>query len=149
MSTMFTLSGAISWVVKQAQLNANAVSLWEGWQMIAQAITKWQIEARGPGHPCTHLPAFPCHSVFAMRMGLYWKQGPRVHWWACMEEPRHTHQTSHHDWGSDNTTWLGSQPEAVRPKSCTDPITFTFMRLQIWEWQRFSVSFLIGVIKVQ
>ena len=37
---MFMLSGAISWVGKQAQLNANTVSLWEGWQMIAQAITK-------------------------------------------------------------------------------------------------------------
>ena len=27
----FTLSGAISWVSKQAQLNANALSPWEGW----------------------------------------------------------------------------------------------------------------------
>ena len=38
--TMFTLSGAISWVGKQAQLNANAVTLGEGWQLIVQAITK-------------------------------------------------------------------------------------------------------------
>ena len=37
---MFMPSGAISWVGKQAQLNANTVSLWEGQQMIAQAITK-------------------------------------------------------------------------------------------------------------
>ena len=37
---MFTLSGAIGWVGKQAQLNANAVILWEGWQIIAQTITK-------------------------------------------------------------------------------------------------------------
>ena len=36
----FMLSGAISWVGKQAQLNANPVSLGEGWQLIAQAITK-------------------------------------------------------------------------------------------------------------
>ena len=28
--TTFMLSGAISWVGKQAQLNANAVTLWEG-----------------------------------------------------------------------------------------------------------------------
>ena len=36
----FMLSGAISWVGKQAQLSANPVSLGEGWQLIAQAITK-------------------------------------------------------------------------------------------------------------
>ena len=35
----FMLSGAISWVSKQAQLNANAVSLWEGQWLITQAIT--------------------------------------------------------------------------------------------------------------
>ena len=38
--TTFTLSGAISWVGKQAQLNANVVSLWESQWLIAQAITK-------------------------------------------------------------------------------------------------------------
>ena len=38
--TMFMLSGALSWVGKQVQLNANVLSLWEDWQMIAQAITK-------------------------------------------------------------------------------------------------------------
>ena len=37
---VFTLSGALSWVGKQAQLNANALSLQESWQLIAQAITK-------------------------------------------------------------------------------------------------------------
>ena len=37
---IFTLSGAISWDGKQAQLNANAASLWEGWQLITQAITE-------------------------------------------------------------------------------------------------------------
>ena len=56
--TMFMLSGAISWVNKQAQLNANAISLWESWQMIVQAITKIWAEARGPVHPHTHLLVF-------------------------------------------------------------------------------------------
>ena len=37
---MFTLSGAISWVGKQALLHANALSLWKGWQLIAEAITE-------------------------------------------------------------------------------------------------------------
>ena len=37
---MFMLSGAISWVGKQAQLSANPVSLGEGWWLITQAITR-------------------------------------------------------------------------------------------------------------
>ena len=48
---MFMLSGAISWVGKQAQLNANLVSLGEGWWLITQAITERHIKPRGPGHP--------------------------------------------------------------------------------------------------
>ena len=51
-NTTFMLSGAISWVGKQAQLSANLVSLGEGWQLIAQAITKGCIKPRGSGHPC-------------------------------------------------------------------------------------------------
>ena len=56
---MFMLSGAISWVDKQAQLNTNALTLQEGWCLITQAITIWHVEARGAGHPCTHLPELP------------------------------------------------------------------------------------------
>ena len=37
---MFMLSGAISWVGKQAKLNVNPVSLDEGWLLIGQAITE-------------------------------------------------------------------------------------------------------------
>ena len=54
---MFMLSGAISWVGQQAQLNANPLSLWEGWWLIAQAITEQCIKARGPGHPHSDLLA--------------------------------------------------------------------------------------------
>ena len=57
-NVMFMLSGSISWVGKQAQFNANTLSLWEGWWVIVQAITKQCADARGPGGPCTHLPAF-------------------------------------------------------------------------------------------
>ena len=94
---MFMLAGAISWVGKQAQLNANALTLWEGWQLIAQAITDWCVEARGSGCPCTHLPALPPLS-FCGQDG----PSPEVRLPStdeCVEEPRHTHQTSHHDWG--------------------------------------------------
>ena len=52
-----TLSGAICWVGKQALLSANLVSLGEGWQLIAQAITEKHIEPRGPGHPFPIPPA--------------------------------------------------------------------------------------------
>ena len=56
---MFMLSGAIILVGKQTQLNANALSLWEGQGLIVQAITKQYTEARAPGCPHSHLPALP------------------------------------------------------------------------------------------
>ena len=43
---MFTLSGAIGWVGRQAYLNVNPVSLCEGWQLMAEAITN---DASNPG----------------------------------------------------------------------------------------------------
>ena len=49
---MFMLTGDISWVGKQAQLDANAVTLQEGWWIIGQAITKHHVEARE--HRCPH-----------------------------------------------------------------------------------------------
>ena len=59
---MFTLSGVIAWVGKQAQLSAKTISIGDGRQLIAQAITKGHIESRvlvalGPFH--LHL----CHSI--------------------------------------------------------------------------------------
>ena len=53
----FTLSGVIAWVGKLAQLTTKPVSLGDGRQLIAQAITKGHIEPRGPGHPCSIPPA--------------------------------------------------------------------------------------------
>ena len=53
---MFTLSGAISWVGKQAQLSTNLVSQGEGWWLITQAITKGCIKQRWLGHPCSIPP---------------------------------------------------------------------------------------------
>ena len=92
----FTLSGAISSVGNQAQLNTNAVSLWEGWQKIVQAITKWWAEARRPGHPSTYLPAFLPFSFCNQDEPLQEERPQSAD--ECMEEPRHTHHTSHHDW---------------------------------------------------
>ena len=40
-----------TWVCKPAYLAADPLTIQEGWWEIAQAITKCQIKARGPGHP--------------------------------------------------------------------------------------------------
>ena len=95
--TMFILSGAISWVGKQAQLNANVISLWKCWWMIAQVITKQYIEARGPGHPCLYLPVLPPFSFCNQDRSPQDKRLQSAN--ECMEESRHSHQTSHHDQG--------------------------------------------------
>ena len=46
------LQGWASWVCKPAYLATDPLTIQEGWQEIAQAITKCQIKVRGPGHPC-------------------------------------------------------------------------------------------------
>ena len=74
---MFTLLEAISWVGKQAQLNTNTLSLWEGWQLIAQAITEWHAETMRPGCPHSHLPAL-LPFRFCNQDGPYRKRGSRV-----------------------------------------------------------------------
>ena len=47
----FMLTGVGMWVGKPAYLPADPLTIQEGWQEIAQAITECQIKARGPGHP--------------------------------------------------------------------------------------------------
>ena len=96
---MFTLWGAISWIGKQAQLNARALSPWEGCWFIAKA----KPSPNGTlklGDLDIPIPIYLhfCHSGFAIRMGPYRKRGSR-NTEEHVEEPRHTHQMSHHDWG--------------------------------------------------
>ena len=50
----FIFMGAGTWVGKLAHLAANPLTIWEGWWVIAQAITKCWVGARGPGHPLSH-----------------------------------------------------------------------------------------------
>ena len=40
----------------QPYLAADPMTVQEGWRAIAQAVTDWQVKARGPGHPCVNLP---------------------------------------------------------------------------------------------
>ena len=72
--TIFVLSGTLSWVGKHAWLNANALSLWEGRQLITQTTTKWFVEARGPGCPNLCLSA----SLPFRVSQLWWARGSRV-----------------------------------------------------------------------
>ena len=53
--TMFTFTGAGTWVDKPAYLATDPLMIQEGWWTIAQAITECWIEARGPGWPCSRL----------------------------------------------------------------------------------------------
>ena len=55
------LTGVGTWVGKPAYLATDPLTLQEGWQEIAWAMTKCQIKARGPRHPCVN-PSTPIHS---------------------------------------------------------------------------------------
>ena len=93
---IFTLSGAISWVGKQAQLSAKSVSLDDGQQLITQAIIKRHIKPRGPGHPISILPVstpFNFHNqdlpmqIANLPAAADWWEVPRLgHWLAYQEQ---------------------------------------------------------------
>ena len=54
--TTFVHTGAGTWVGKPAYLAMDPLTIQQGGQEIAQAITKCWIKARGPGHPHVNLP---------------------------------------------------------------------------------------------
>ena len=58
MHTTFMLTGVGTWVDKPAYLAADPLTTQEGQQEIARAITKCQIKARSPAHPCLN-PSTP------------------------------------------------------------------------------------------
>ena len=95
--TTFMLSGAISWVGKQAQLNTNAISLLEGQWLITQAIIEWCIEARGPRHPHSLPPASPPFSFCKQDESPWGVKLPTAT--ELLEVPRCTHLASYHEWG--------------------------------------------------
>ena len=51
----FVLTGVGTWVSKPAYLATDPLTIQEGQQAIAQAITECQIKVRGPGYPCVNL----------------------------------------------------------------------------------------------
>ena len=85
-------------LVSKPKLNANTVSLWEGWWLIAHTINEQHIEARGPGHPYLLWPASP---LFTFHNQDKSTQGearlPTAEEW--LEVPRHKCQTLYHEQG--------------------------------------------------
>ena len=81
----FMLSGAISWVGKQAQLNANPVSLNEGWQLIAQAITEQALNPEDPDI-LTPFHLHHYHLASAIRASAHegWDSQLPLNNWRCL-----------------------------------------------------------------
>ena len=101
--TAFTLSGAISWIGKQAQLSTKPVSLGDGWRLITQTITEGHIKPRGPGHPHSILPAstpFNFHNADLSPWPV--NLPPAAEWW---EVPRLGPQPGHQEQGQ--VLWQG------------------------------------------
>ena len=140
---MFMLTGDISWIVKQAQLDANTVTLQEGWQIIGHAIAEWCVEARGPIHPHTHPSAVPPFS-FSGQTG----PPPEMRLPSADEhaaKPRHTHWTP--PWLRVKTSMrLGLWPDEMRPMGHSAHLTLT--RPWVWEWPKISINFLLSVIQI-
>ena len=142
--TMFMLSGAIGWVGKQAQLNAKLVCLGEGQWLIAQAITERCIKPRGPR--CPHsIPPVSSSFTFCNQDQSPARPSTATEWWEML---RHEPRPSYQEWG-----WV-SQKSWDQGKGwweiwAAPPIAFTLTGSQVWEWLKFSINFLISVIKVQ
>ena len=139
----FMLLGAIGWVGKQPQLNTNLVSLGEGWQLTTQTITEGCITPRRPGCPCSiHLHQH--HSTSIIRTSLYRQKGSKL----LLNNGRYLGMTL----GPATRTWAKHQTktEAKAGKNCGQlhHITFALARSWIWKWLKFSINFLISVIKV-
>ena len=94
---VFTLSGAISSVGKQAQPSSSPVSLGEGWWLIAQAITKGCIKPRGLGCPRS-IPSVSTQFKFHNQDSSPWPASlpTAVEWW---EVPKLGPRPVYHEWG--------------------------------------------------
>ena len=95
--TMKTLSGVIAWVGKQAQLCTKPVSLGDGRQLIAKAITEGYIKPRGPGHPHSLPPASMPFSFHSQDLSPWSANLPgTAKWW---EVPQLGPQAGQQEWG--------------------------------------------------
>ena len=114
---LLTLSGAISWVSKQALLSANLISLVEGWRLITQAITKRCTEPRRPGCPRSIPPASTPFN-FSNQGQSPWLAGPSTpieQWGMPKWDPRLLYQKQgqalQKDWGQgQQELWPAPHP---------------------------------------
>ena len=96
----FTLCEVIIWVGKQSQLETKPVSLGDGWQLIAQAITEGHIEHSGPGYPCSTTPvstSFNFCNPTCLHDALIFSQW--LNNWRCLSLPLgkyHRSEADHH-----------------------------------------------------
>ena len=112
----FMLTGDISWVGKQAQLDANAVTLQDSQQIIAQDMTKQSVEARGSGHPHIHSSAVPPLSFSGQTGPLLEVRLPSTD--ECAKDPRCTYWTMTK---GKTSTRPGLQPDETRSMGHSAP----------------------------
>ena len=110
----FTLTGAGTWVGKLAHLATDPLTIQEGQQVIAQAITECWIEARRPGHPSS-CPTTPQAFRFYC--------GDKSPWEECIKDTSFDLQPPHHkplqgrdcEWQQRNPRPLLPQPPHLPP----------------------------------
>ena len=134
----FTLSGIIAWVGKQAQISAKPISLADGRQLIAQAITEGHIKPRGPGHPWSIPPASTPFNFHNQDTSL----------WLANPPSKCQMMGDALAWASSGTA--GARPHAtVRPELRSKtmgvmggptPVALPLVRPWNWEWQKHSMS---------
>ena len=91
------LSGAISWVGKQAQLSAKLASLCDGQCLITQAITEGHIKPRGSSHPHSISPTLIPFNFHNQDLSPWHANIPvTAEQW---EVPRHSPHLVHQEWG--------------------------------------------------
>ena len=133
--TIFVLTGVGTWVGKPAYLATGPLTIQEGWQEIAQAITKCQIKVRDPR--CPHVnPLTPQPFWFDQQGDSPQRYIPRdanlVHKLLPWQPPRgQNHNRHRRDQGL---------PPPQPPLPSPDP--------GFWKQQEFSVNCLVDVITI-
>ena len=110
--TAFTLTDAGTWVVKSAHLAANPLTIQEGWQVIAPAITECLIEHED----------LDAHVLIQHPQAFRFYHGEESPWEECFEDVGIDHQAPHHkplqgrhEWWQRNPRWVLPQPPSPSP----------------------------------
>ena len=94
----FVLTGVGTWVGKPPYLAAGPLTIQEGWQEIAQAVTECWVKVRDPGHLCVN-PLTPQPFIFDQWGDSPQKDTPKVdnsdHKLLPQQPPRGWHHNRH------------------------------------------------------